>query len=646
MSDSFDYVVGLDSGGSVTSPAELLRQATEYAKSTAYDAPISAYEQAQTRAQDALDNVGWGPTEGTDPATRQMLEAQLYDTGPGGTISASSAASQTAKPMFDAAYAALKADPKAVAALSPQQQMQFNFLAKRAGDISPEDFTSANQKILRESGIPEYSGAGAGRMQLNLLGNEPGRPGLLTQDLYRQIADIGTYSIHSDPSESWNAFEEIANNPVANMLAAFVPGGTAILAGIRIGQHGDITPADVIGILNGGAQVYSGTKAFNDAIAAGDSTEKAAAAATAGTKGIAELATEKGKALLADTFPDAYKAVNEFTQSVTDLKNKVVDTAKDTATDVTDYLGVTDPAKRAMSATAQAELEAGIRNVVQMGEPVDSATAAVGSTVSPGSSAIEQILVPGSRGVGVVDSALGAAAGVPAAVSGASGGTSGPEEIVVTGTGALAWKPNASEILNFLASNPSQAAIDAAKAQYHVTDEDIAKAKETEVNTITAQHPQDLGVVDLALSTLPVGDITLGGNTGGTPVDTGAQGEKPEEIVVTAPHPDSKVIDPIDFTVDTNIATTVSDTPKTPGVDTNIDLPDLTTKPPLVTGAPAAPAALPAVKTAEVDPYTWESIFRSKKQAESYKSPYDIVNDMSYSTPDDTNTFLRSFLRS
>ena len=627
MSDIVNHVMGFDSGGAVTSPADLLARATAYAKSTAYDAPISAYEDAQLRAQGAFDNVGQGPGEGTDPATRQLLESQLYDTGPDGTISASSAASQAAKPLFDQAYDALKADPKAVAALPPQQALQYNFLAKQHGDLSQADFTAANQKIMQDAKIPEYSGAGANRMQFNLLGNEPGRPGLLAQDPYRQIADIGSYTIPSDPSDSWNMLQEIANNPIANIVATMIPGGSAVLAGIRIGQHGDVTPGDVIGMLNGGAQLYSYNAASTAALEAGKSAAQAQAAGIKGTVGIAELATDAGKDVFTSMFPDASKAVGDFTQSIKDLGASAVSSVKD-------VLGVSNP----MSTEASANL---VAQIPRFPSPTDAISAPDTSYrdylagLQP--SGVEQIIVPGSRSI--VDTVLNAAAGVPAAVSSAPDAT-GPNTspgTVTYGTETPTWKPSNSAILNFLASNPSQAAIDAAKAQYHVSDEDIAKAKETEVRTVTGSNT-GVGASDI-LAALPTA-VTPTGGTGVTPTTP-----PPMDVLTTYGSTAGPVTNTqlpgVDAVIPALTQTTVDTTKAPPTGNTKIDLPSGGAPPPVTT--PQAPASLAMPKPTEIDPYTWESIFRNKEQAKKYISPFDRGDEVAY---DDTSQMLRDMLRS
>ena len=611
MSDIVNHVMGFDSGGAVTSPADLLARATSFVKSSNFSTPLSAYDtlagQASTKlasANSAAQTSGMG---NEDPAVLEQLQSQLYGTPSAqDTVSKNQAASQTAQQLFDQAYDALKADPKAVAALPPQQALQYNFLAKQHGDLSQADFTAANQKIMQEAKIPEYSGAGANRMQLNLLGNEQDPTRLFNQqNPYIQVANIGEYTIHSDPSDSWNVFEQIANDPIANMIAALVPGGSAILAGIRIGEHGDITPADVIGMLNGGAQLATG-------------------------KGLAELATEAGKSTLTNMFPETSKSVGDFVQNIKALGSSAVGSVKDA-------LGIPNP----MGTDATANL---VAQIPHFPSPTDAISASDTSyrdyLASLQPSGIEQIIVPGSRGI--VDTVLNAAAGVPAAVSSAPDAT-GPNTspgTVTYGTETPTWKPSNSAILNFLASNPSQAAIDAAKAQYNVSDADIAKAKETEVRTVTGSNT-GVGTSDI-LAALPTA-VTPAGGTGVTPTTP-----PPMDVLTTYGSTAGPVTDTqlpgVDAVIPALTQTTV-DTAKAPPTDsTKIKIPSGSTSPPATTPqAPQAPASLAMPKPTEIDPYTWESIFRNKEQAKKYISPFDRETEVAY---DDTSQMLRDMLRS
>ena len=475
--------------------------------------------------------------------------------------------------------------------------------------MSQADFTAANQKIMQEAKIPEYSGAGANRMQLNLLGNEQDPTRLFNQqNPYIQVANIGEYTIHSDPSDSWNVFEQIANDPIANMIAALVPGGSAILAGIRIGEHGDVTPADVIGMLNGGAQLATG-------------------------KGLAELATEAGKSTLTSAFPNASKAVGDFTQSIKDLGSSAVSSVKDA-------LGIPNP----MGTDATANL---VAQIPRFPSPTDAISASDTSyrdyLASLQPSGIEQIIVPGSRGI--VDTVLNAAAGVPAAVSSAPDAT-GPNTspgTVTYGTETPTWKPSSSAILNFLASNPSQAAIDAAKAQYNVSDADIAKAKETEVRTVTGSNT-GVGASDI-LAALPT-EVTPTGDTGVTPTTP-----PPMDVLTTYGSTAGPVTDTplpgVDAVIPLITQTPVDPVDKTitPTDNTKIKMPSGGGPPPAADTphTPQAPASLAMPKPTEIDPYTWESIFRNKEQAKKYISPFDRENEVAY---DDTSQMLRDMLRS
>ena len=266
-----------------------------------------------------------------------------------------------------------------------------------------------------------------------------------------------------------------------------------------------------------------------------------------------------------------------------------------------------------------------------------------GLTNNLDNSGLEKIIVSGSQGKDIVDTVLNAAAGVPAAVSSAPDAT-GPNTspgTVTYGTETPTWKPSNSAILNFLASNPSQAAIDAAKAQYNVSDADIAKAKETEVRTITGSNT-GVGASDI-LAALPTA-VTPTGGTGSKFPDPPPGADVVNVYGSTAGPVIDTQLPSVDAVIPALTQTKVDPVDKTtpPTDNTKIKMPSGGGAPPAV-GTPQTPASLAMPKPTEIDPYTWESIFRNKEQAKKYISPFDRGNEVAY---DDTSQMLRDMLRS
>lgn len=278
-------------------PTDLLIAALGYANSDEYKTAMADFSRAQTEAADAAQKGDWDT---------------LANLNSGEATNAYSAARINATNLFDSAYDALRNDPAAVQALPPQQQLQFNYLAKNAGDITQGELESANKSIFADSGVSEHTGEGAGRMQLNLLGNAPSNLG--PSDVYSQLSSLGTYAIPDDPAASRSLLERLANNPIANLVATLVPGGTAILAGIRIGEQGDVGLADVLGIINGGMQVYSG-------------------------QGLGDFVLGKGQDMFASAFPGATEAAGDLATSIKSAGSAAVRAVPEGVGDIVTTIG-------------------------------------------------------------------------------------------------------------------------------------------------------------------------------------------------------------------------------------------------------------------------------------------------------------------